>query len=86
MKCVLIRCYFTNSEDFIKEIIGERNIECKKVPNTREDLGLFTMYTDWFLTGDENVVNDLITSIENEDYDIEIITDVLEMFKIVWHS
>lgn len=86
MKCIIIKCYFTDSEDFIKEMIGECDIECKKIPNTREDLGLWTMYTEWFLKGDENLIDNLIISIENKDYDVEIITDAVEMIRIILHS
>ena len=85
-KIIIIRCYFTNSEDFMKEIIGERNIEYVKIPSIRQNLGMF-MYTDWYLNGDDkDTINDLIESIQDKDYDIEIITDVVEMVRIIMHS
>ena len=85
-KIIIIRCYFINSEDFMKEIIGERNIEYIEIPHIRENLEMF-MSTDWYLKGDnENTINDLIESIQDKDYDIEIITDVVEMVRIIMHS
>ena len=72
MDKMIIRCYFMNSKDFIKEITKNFSIQYSKKFNYRQDIGLF-LYDDWLLIGEENTMQSFRKSIENEDYDIEIL-------------
>lgn len=74
MKKIVIRCWFIESEDFIKEIIGQREIEYEPVDDYRKTIGLSTGYEDWILDGNAADVDSLVESLENTDYDIEVLT------------
>lgn len=73
-KTIVIRCWFIESEDFIKESIGHMDIEYKLMQDYRGLIGLSSWDEYWMLTGDTGDIDILIEELEEKDYDIEIMT------------
>lgn len=75
MKQIVIKCWFINSEDFIKEVIGDLDIQYESIDDFRKAIGLLSLNEEWILTGEAKDIDALIESLDDTDYDIEILDE-----------
>lgn len=73
MKKIVIKCWFVNSEDFIKEVIGDLDIQYELIDDFRRAIGLLSLNEEWILTGEVEDIDALVESLDDTDYDIEIL-------------
>ena len=76
MKKIVIKCWFVNSEDFIKEVIGDLDIQYELIDDFRRAIGLLSLNEEWILTGEVKDIDALVLSLVDTDYDIEILNKV----------
>lgn len=81
MKKIVVKCWFVNSEDFIKEVIGDLDIQYELIDDFRRAIGLLSLNEEWILTGEVKDIDALVGSLVDTDCDIEILNEV-DIYKL----